>query len=140
MAHKIPPDEKRCTYVFPPDDERGRAGRRCTAWRWEDTEFCFFHHPDNDPTEIGAKGGEMGGYRKIKPIKKPSDADDYIIAQLEGVIDMLNDGNRQTPEVARALTQALSTLDRAIDRREARGANTTKIIIEYVNDWRNAEA
>jgi hypothetical protein len=40
------------------------------------------------------------------------------------------------PELMRTITTAASALDRAIDRRVSRGADVTKIEIEYVNDWR----
>lgn len=45
VAGYYPPDDRRCTYVFP--DEDPRRGKRCPSWRLTGTDYCFFHDPAN---------------------------------------------------------------------------------------------
>ena len=111
-------------------------GERCKGKVFKDNETCAFHNPETKMK--GAIARQLSGGARKYPDIMVADADnvdDYVVDNLQNVIAALK-GRNDTDDTARVLTQALSTLDRALDRRAARGADVTVVEVVYVNDWR----
>lgn len=88
---------ERCEGVLPGGEQcPNKAGHKHNR----SSRFCFVHDPDK---------------RTYRPQK--ADLDSFVVERLQYVISML-EGFKQSPEVARALTTALNTLDKALDRRQ----------------------
>ena len=111
-------------------------GEQCKGRVFKDHETCAFHDPENKLKAAIARDlrGASRKYPDIMVVDN-EDVDDYVVDNLQNVIAALK-GRNDTDDTARVLTQALSTLDRALDRRAARGADVTVVEVVYVNDWR----
>ena len=116
------------------------TGERCTAWSLKDGPYCYMHS-GIDTKALGAKGGAASAYQAITNVHvldvepEVDEVEDQVIPLLQSIANELQ-GMKSSPEVMRTLTQVASTLDRAMERRANRGADVTRIEVEYVNDWR----
>jgi len=127
-----------------------KDGNRCGAPAWQsggaephadhDPTKCYIHQSYVDPAEMGRKGAKVRNYEKpLPPSKLPEveveETEDLVIPVLQRAVKQLEEMNA-TPRVMATLGQVASTLDRAIERKANRGADITKIEVEYINDWR----
>lgn len=127
---------KHCAFIKP-------DGSRCGSWALGGTPFCYMHTGDN-ASAAGRKGGLLGGGgrgsladaagKKIKP----DDPEDVVLHGLLEVISALR-GQHNTPDVARALTTALSNLSTVLERRKKQAVDVTEIRVVYENDWRGVK-
>jgi hypothetical protein len=121
-----------CAFIKP-------DGKRCKAYAMHDSEYCFMHTGDNAKT-AGRKGGYMAARQPLPPSEMPEvsleDEVDMVIPVLQRAVQQL-EAMRPSPSIMATLGNVASALDRAIERRVNRGADVTKIVVEYVNNWRS---
>ena len=122
-------------------------GTRCGAYLYrgydeEDPKYCYFHHPQTDMHEVRRRGGNKTGSsrRKLLPPGEYIKIDvqeeiDAVIPVFQRALDQL-EVLHPSAQVLATIGNVASGLDRAMARREARGADVTRIEVVYVNDWR----
>ena len=117
-------------------------GTPCKANASRGTAYCIWHDPDISDEEkyaMRAKGGQRARYQNLPPSRMPvveaEETEDMVIPVLQRAVEQL-ESMQVSPSTMATLGNVASALDRAIARREARGANVTRIEVVYVNDWR----
>ena len=117
-------------------------GSACKAYATRGTEYCIWHDPevtDEAKQALRSKGGNRARYQKRPPSDLPAipvDAtEDMVIPVFQRALAQLEDMH-PSPQALATIGNIASGLDRAIGRREARGADVTRIEVEYINDWR----
>jgi len=104
-------------------------GDPCSLTALPNSDFCFSH----DPVVRGTKAA--GRKKKDAKIDIPKETD-TVISHLKFIISRLRN-MENTPETMRAYTSAISTLDKAIERRTSiEDMKEKEIKIVYINDWR----
>ena len=120
---------EKCKHIKP-------DGSQCGNWSQRTGDYCFWHDPeipDAEKTAARSKGGERARYQNLPPTE---DRIDMVIPSLERAIRQIEQ-MQVSPQTMATLGNVASALDRAIGRREARGADVTRIEVVYVNDWRD---
>lgn len=117
------------------------AGKPCPNYALPDAihaGMCFSHSKAAQKKKIEKikQTGRQRRYPDFNFLVPDEISDDWVINQLQMVVQALNKRDA-TPETARALTTALSTLDRALERRDKKAKPETIITIEYDNNWRH---
>jgi len=120
---------EKCKHIKP-------DGSQCGNWSQRTGDYCFWHDPeipDAEKTAARSKGGERARYQNLPPTNLQQE--DKVIPVLARAVEQLEQ-MQVSPQTMATLGNVASALDRAIGRREARGADVTLIEVEYVNDWR----
>ena len=118
------------------------SGQPCGAHASRGTEYCYWHDPEVPEAEKQAKrskGGQRARYQRLPGTKmkrvEPDVQEDMVIPVLQRAVEQL-EAMQVSPQTMATLGNVASALDRAIGRREDRGADVTRIEVEYINDWR----
>lgn len=118
-------------------------GTPCGANASRGTAYCYWHDPAVSEEEKQAKrslGGQRARYQNLPGTRmgriEPETREDMVIPVLQRAVEQLEQ-MQVSPQTMATLGNVASALDRAIGRREARGADVTRIEVEYVNDWRS---
>lgn len=116
-----------------------KDGNRCTSTSLVDGEYCWFHSPKyaEDRARASSKGGLRTRYKKMDSTEDVEDLEERVVEGLKNVVTAV-ENMQASPEQARVLIAALTSLDKALESREAKRSNTVKIEVEYINDWRRA--
>lgn len=144
---KIPPDEKRCTYIFP-DSDSERAGSRCTATRSRvDPDYlCCWGHAQGGKLarEASAKGTEKKG--EVKKLlsevqtnraqwNKEAQAE-FGIYTMEDVFTLLCGEFKYYSEVKPSDSKRLKVIDMMITcRKSLLGADSRTKEVRFVNKY-----
>ena len=117
-------------------------GDPCGANASRGTAYCIWHDPevsDETKAEMRGRGGVAAGYKRRPPTNMPKieveEKEDSVIPVLQRAVATLED-MKVSPQALATLGSVASTLDRAIARQEARGADVTRIEVVYISDWR----
>lgn len=112
-------------------------GEQCGSPSMRGAEYCYWHNPltKEERREAASRGGSAIRVAMEDPMMEVDDLDDYVISSLQQMIATVKKLN-QTAETARTMNSLISTLEKALERRESRIDEKTIVEVVYVNDWR----